>query len=85
MVIIDHHLCAYCGGCVSVCPVEALTLAETRLQVTVGNAGGVTLWLDGTMLPALGRSGDVVRDLILPAVRNNSPSSGPALGVSKSS
>jgi ferric-dicitrate binding protein FerR (iron transport regulator) len=59
--------------------------AETRLQVTVGNAGGVTLWLDGTMLPVLGRSGDVVRDLVLPAVRNNSPSSGPALGVSKPS
>jgi cytoskeleton protein RodZ len=59
--------------------------AETRLQVTVGNAGGVALWLDGTMLPALGRSGDVVRDLILPAVRNDSPSSGPALEVSKPS
>ena len=33
MVRIDHHRCAYCGGCVSVCPVEALTLAETRLVV----------------------------------------------------
>ncbi len=33
MVIVDHDRCAYCGGCVSVCPVEALTLAETRLLV----------------------------------------------------
>jgi len=33
MIHIDHHRCAYCGGCVSVCPVEALTLAETRLVV----------------------------------------------------
>jgi len=33
MVILDPERCAYCGGCVSVCPTEALTLAETRLQV----------------------------------------------------
>ena len=33
MIVIDHHRCIYCGGCVSVCPVEALTLAETRLVV----------------------------------------------------
>lgn len=33
MIVIDHTRCAYCGGCVSVCPMEALTLAETRLVV----------------------------------------------------
>jgi digeranylgeranylglycerophospholipid reductase len=33
MVIVDQDRCAYCGGCVSVCPVEALTLTETRLTV----------------------------------------------------
>ncbi len=33
MILIDRDRCAYCGGCVSVCPVEALTLAETRLEV----------------------------------------------------
>jgi digeranylgeranylglycerophospholipid reductase len=33
MILIDRNRCAYCGGCVSVCPVEALTLAETRLEV----------------------------------------------------
>ena len=34
MITIDRYRCAYCGGCVSVCPVEALTLAETRLVVS---------------------------------------------------
>jgi len=33
MVTVDSERCAYCGGCVSVCPGEALTLAETRLLV----------------------------------------------------
>ncbi len=33
MVSVDAGRCAYCGGCVSVCPVDALTLAETRLIV----------------------------------------------------
>ncbi|MDI7276731.1 MAG: geranylgeranyl reductase family protein [Anaerolineae bacterium] len=31
MVIIDRQRCAFCGGCVNVCPEGALTLAETRL------------------------------------------------------
>jgi len=34
MIVIDHVRCAYCGGCVSVCPVEALSLEETRLEVS---------------------------------------------------
>ncbi len=34
MVNVDSHRCAYCGGCVSVCPVESLFLAETRLEVS---------------------------------------------------
>lgn len=33
MVIIDPERCCYCGGCVSVCPVDALALHETRLEV----------------------------------------------------
>jgi digeranylgeranylglycerophospholipid reductase len=33
MVTVDPYRCAYCGGCVSVCPMGALTLAETRLLV----------------------------------------------------
>lgn len=34
MIQVDPNRCCYCGGCVSVCPVEALTLAETRLLVS---------------------------------------------------
>ncbi len=33
MIILNQGRCAYCGGCVSVCPAEALSLAETRLLV----------------------------------------------------
>ncbi len=33
MLKVLHHRCTYCGGCVSVCPVDALALAETRLLV----------------------------------------------------
>jgi heterodisulfide reductase subunit A-like polyferredoxin len=33
MVIVDRDRCAYCGGCVGVCSVGALVLAETRLLV----------------------------------------------------
>ena len=50
--------------------------AQTGYRVTVGNAGGVTLSLDGTPLPPLGRSGEVVRDLVLPPGRRDSPASG---------
>jgi digeranylgeranylglycerophospholipid reductase len=34
MVILNPRLCNYCGGCVSVCPVEALLLEETRLIIS---------------------------------------------------
>ncbi len=37
-----------------------------RFHVTLGNAGGVELELDGQALPALGASGQVVRDAIVP-------------------
>ncbi len=33
MITVDAARCAYCGGCVSVCPEDALHLAETRLIV----------------------------------------------------
>ncbi|MGB9576865.1 MAG: DUF362 domain-containing protein [Candidatus Micrarchaeia archaeon] len=29
---LDSSKCIYCGGCVSVCPVLALTLHETRVK-----------------------------------------------------
>jgi ferredoxin len=34
MVSVDRYRCTYCGACVSMCPVEALTLAETRLVLS---------------------------------------------------
>jgi digeranylgeranylglycerophospholipid reductase len=33
MVAVDVARCAYCGGCVSLCPVDAIQLAETRLEI----------------------------------------------------
>jgi hypothetical protein len=42
--------------------------ADDRFVMTVGNAGGITLWLNGSPLPPLGKSGEVIRDLVLPPV-----------------
>ncbi|MBI5034310.1 MAG: geranylgeranyl reductase family protein [Chloroflexi bacterium] len=33
MIVVDSVRCSYCAGCVSVCPVQALYLAETQLVV----------------------------------------------------
>jgi digeranylgeranylglycerophospholipid reductase len=33
MINLDAALCCYCGGCVSVCPEDAIRLAETRLVI----------------------------------------------------
>lgn len=32
-MLVDESRCLYCGGCVGVCPVDALTLLEITLQV----------------------------------------------------
>lgn len=42
--------------------------ADRTFLVTVGNAGGVRLSLNGAPLPALGAPGQVVRDLPVPAL-----------------
>jgi cytoskeleton protein RodZ len=57
--------------------------AETRFHVIVGNAGGVTLSYNGTPLPALGRSGEVVRDLVLPPPAGRTPATGAAPALPK--
>jgi len=55
--------------------------AKSSFHVVVGNAGGVKLSLDGTPLPPLGRSGEVVRDLVLPPVRRDFPGPGGARAI----
>lgn len=57
--------------------------ADQRLLVTVGNAGGVTLWFDGTLLSLPGRSGEVVRDLILPPPPGGAFASGAEAAASR--
>jgi len=29
----DHELCIHCGGCVGVCPVDAITLEENTIII----------------------------------------------------
>lgn len=41
--------------------------ASRGFILTIGNAGGITVTIDGRELPPLGRPGQVVRDLRLPA------------------
>jgi hypothetical protein len=40
--------------------------AETGFVVTLGNAGGVDLRLNGEPIPSLGLSGQVIRELAIP-------------------
>jgi cytoskeleton protein RodZ len=42
--------------------------SNSPFQLTLGNAGGVTLNLDGKELPALGKSGQVIRNIQLPSL-----------------
>jgi len=32
-IAIDHVLCGQCGGCVAVCPVDAIYLSPDRLEI----------------------------------------------------
>jgi hypothetical protein len=40
--------------------------AKEGFKLTVGNAGGITLTLNGKKLPPLGKSGQVLRNIQLP-------------------
>jgi cytoskeleton protein RodZ len=40
--------------------------ARKRFLLTIGNAGGVQMVLDGEKVPLAGSSGQVIRDLVLP-------------------
>lgn len=58
-------------------PGEARTwTANESFTLTVGNAGGITITLDGRELPRLGSSGQVVRSLRLPESGARAPSGG---------
>ena len=46
---------------------QSLSLsARKRFLLTIGNAGGVRIFLDGEKVPLAGSSGQVIRDLVLP-------------------
>ncbi|HEU5394252.1 MAG TPA: RodZ domain-containing protein, partial [Candidatus Methylomirabilis sp.] len=46
--------------------------ADAGFVVTIGNAGGVELILNGEPVPSLGASGQVIRDMALPSARRPS-------------
>ncbi len=52
--------------------------AEAGFEVTLGNAGGVDLSLNGEPIPPLGKSGQVVRKVALPPVRRDQSTLGAA-------
>jgi len=52
--------------------------AEKGFLVTVGNAGGIELSLNGEPLPSLGASGQVIRDLAVPLAKTAPPPARPA-------
>ncbi len=56
--------------------------AEKGFVVTVGNAGGVQLTLNGEPLPSLGAPGQVVRDLAIPLGGVSSRPQGPPAATS---
>ena len=53
-----------------------IRLLEEDLTVTLGNAGVVRLELDGRSLPALGTTGEIVRDVVIPGESEAAPESG---------
>jgi cytoskeletal protein RodZ len=60
---------------------ESRSWSADQFVLTVGNAGGVSVAVDGTELPPIGRPGRVVRNLRLPA---NAPAASPVVSPSPS-
>lgn len=56
--------------------------AEKGFVVTVGNAGGIQLALNGVALPSLGATGQVIRDLALPLAKAAPAPASPAAATS---
>lgn len=57
-------------------PEESRSWQADTFLLTVGNAGGITIAVDGRELPPIGRPGQVVRNLRLPMAAPASPSPG---------
>ena len=59
-------------------PEETRTWQADAFALTVGNAGGITLAVDGQELPPVGRPGQVVRNLRLPGTAPRAASPAPS-------
>ena len=59
-------------------PEESRSWQADTFSLTVGNAGGITIAVDGRELPPVGRAGQVVRNLRLPMAVSPSPASSPS-------
>jgi digeranylgeranylglycerophospholipid reductase len=64
MIGLRPELCAYCGGCVSLCPTGALELAETRLLVSEERCSGCALCVAGCPTGALYKPGEGSPDIL---------------------
>lgn len=58
MIVFRSELCAYCGGCVSLCPSDALELAETWLVIDHERCTDCGLCVGACPTGALLREGD---------------------------
>ncbi len=59
-------------------PEESRSWRADTFSLTVGNAGGITIAVDGRELPPIGRPGQVVRNLRLPLAAPASPAAAPS-------
>jgi digeranylgeranylglycerophospholipid reductase len=72
MVSVDSVRCAYCGSCVSVCPVGALDLQETRLLVSA-DCIECNLCLSACPMGALAAGSTGTQAVLAPAGHEPSP------------